>query len=96
MSVERVARILLAVTGLIAGYQATNAIIAHPALFGLTGEPWRLLLIGSLLLGMVGYLLGPWLVRGIQAGSRWISGTVQGIPTADLLAGAVGDRKSVV
>src|SRR5690554_5367818 len=39
---------------------------------------------------MVGYLLGPWLVRGIQAGSRWISGTVQGIPTADLLAGAVG------
>ncbi|MFO7255769.1 MULTISPECIES: PIN/TRAM domain-containing protein [Limnochorda] len=90
MSVERVARILLAVTGLIAGYQATNAIIAHPALFGLTGEPWRLLLIGSLLLGMVGYLLGPWLVRGIQAGSRWISGTVQGIPTADLLAGAVG------
>src|SRR5690606_9991659 len=25
-----------------------------------------------------------------QAGSRWISGTVQGIPTADLLAGAVG------
>jgi len=90
VSVERAARILLAMVGLVAGYQVTQAVIGHPMLADRAGDPWRLLFIGSLLLGVVGYALGPWLVRALRAGSRWIAGTIQGIPTADLVAGAVG------
>lgn len=90
MSVERVVRILLAVVGLVAGYQVAQALIDHGLLMGGTLQPWHVIVIASLLLGAAGYLVAPLLVLAVRAGSRWLSGTVQRVPTADLLAGAVG------
>ncbi|BAS29117.1 PIN/TRAM domain-containing protein [Limnochorda pilosa] len=90
MSAERVVRILLAVAGLVAGYQLGQGLIDHGILVGGFLRAWQVLLVGALLLGAVGFWIGPLIVVGVRAGTRWLSSSVQRIPTADLLAGAVG------
>lgn len=91
---HRWARWLAAIVGGAVGFwSATHGLNAATTLFGVSfGRSAQLgiVALGVLVVGAIGFLLGPALAEGAVAASRWMEGHLVRLPGADIVFGVAG------
>ncbi len=94
--VKRFIRILLTLAGLIGGFILSYYVLALDPFTRLTGvgidDPVgkTIILTGTIILGLVGFISAPRMTRTVSDGARWAEMRLQKVPLPEILSGTIG------
>ncbi len=93
---KRFIRILLTLAGLIGGFILSYYVLLLDPFTRLTGigidDPIgrTIIITGPIVVGLIGFLIAPWLTRTVTDGARWAETRLQRVPLPDIISATVG------
>lgn len=87
--IYKISRFLIMLLTAIGSFSLCNSLL-DPS-FGWPVEvEWAVLALGTLLGGLLGFAIAPWLIKQVVQFTKWVEAALHRIPTQDIVSGVIG------